>query len=86
MMISLETFYEMNLKGKTTEQIMTTIRGLKQEIGRLKNIVEHPEYECTIKPSERTRISCSQDYLERAKQTLAEVGGTYVPSAAEKKK
>ena len=85
MMISPETFYEMNLKVKTAEQIMTTIRGLKQEIGRLKNIVEHPEYECTIKPSERTRISCSQDYLERAKQALVEVGGTYMPSAAEKK-
>ena len=85
MMISPEVFYEMNLKGKTADQIMTVIRGLKQEIGRLKNIVEHPEYECTVRPSERTRISCSQDYLERAKEALAEVGGNYVPSAAEKK-
>ena len=85
MMISPEAFYEMNLKGKTAEQIMTVIRGLKQEIGRLKNIVEHPEYECTMYPSERTRISCSQDYLERAKEALAEVGGNYVPSAADKK-
>ena len=85
MMICPETFYEMNLKGKTAEQVMTTIRGLKQEIGRLKNIVEHPEYECTMHPSERVRISCSRDYLERAKQALEEVGGTYVPSAAEKK-
>lgn len=85
MMICPETFYEMNLKGKTAEQIMTTIRGLKQEIGRLKNTVEHPEYECTMHPSERVRISCSRDYLERAKQALEEVGSTYVPSAAEKK-
>ena len=85
MMICPETFYEMNLKGKTAEQIMTTIRGLKQEIGRLKNTVEHPEYECTMHPSERVRISCSRDYLERAKLALEEVGSTYVPSAAEKK-
>ena len=85
MMISPETFYEMNLKGKKADQIMTVIRGLKQEIGRLKNVVEHPDYVCLIKPSERTRISCSQDYLERAKQALVEVGGTYIPSAAEKK-
>ncbi len=85
MMISPDTFYETNLKGKTAEQIMTTIRGLKQEIGRLKNIVEHPNYVGTVEPSERTRISCSQDYLERAKRALEEVGGTYVPSAAEKK-
>ena len=85
MMISPETFYEMNLKGKKADQIMTVIRGLKQEIGRLKNVVEHPDYVCLIKSSERTRISCSQDYLERAKQALVEVGGTYIPSAAEKK-
>ena len=29
MMISPESYYEMNLKGKTTEQIMSAIRGLK---------------------------------------------------------
>ena len=51
MMISPEAFYEINLKGKTADQIMTIIRGLKQELGRLKNIVEHPEYECTISNS-----------------------------------
>ena len=85
MMSSPETFYEMNLKGKTPDQIMTVIRGLKQEIGRLKNIVEHPEYKCAMCPSEGVRISCSRDYLERAKQALTEAGGTYIPSAAEKK-
>ncbi|MBR2861325.1 MAG: hypothetical protein IKB86_05760 [Clostridia bacterium] len=85
MMICPETFYEMKLKGKTTAEITTVIRGLKQEIGRLKNIVEHPEYKCTMCPSEDVRISCSRDYLERAKQALVEAGGEYVPSAAEKK-
>ena len=85
MMISPESFYEDELKGKTAEQIMTVIRGLKQEIGRLKNIVEHPDYECLMHPSERVRIYCSQRYLERAKQAFAEVGGTYIPSAAEMK-
>ena len=85
MMISPESFYEMNLKGKKADQIMTVIRSLKQGIGRLKNVVEHPDYVCLIKPSERTRISCSQDYLERAKQAFAEAGGIYIPSAAERK-
>jgi len=85
MMISPEAFYEDELKGKTAEQTMTVIRGLKQEIGRLKNIVEHPDYECLMHPSERVRIYCSQRYLERAKQAFVEVGGTYIPSAAEKK-
>ena len=44
MMISPETYYEMNLKGKTAEQIMSAIRGLKNEIGHLKNLMEHPDY------------------------------------------
>lgn len=85
MMICPETFYEERLKGKTAAEIMTVIRSLKQEIGKLKNIVEHPEYQCTMHPSEAVRISCSRDYLERAKQALIEAGGEYVSSAAEKK-
>lgn len=85
MMICPETFYEHELKGKTSAQIMTTIRGLKQEIGRLKNIVEHPDHQCTMHPSEGVRISCLRDYLERAKQALVEAGGNYTPSAAEQK-
>ena len=40
MMISPESYYEMNLKGKTAEQIMSAIRGLKNEIGHLKNVME----------------------------------------------
>lgn len=84
MMICPETFYEEKLKGKTPTEIMTVIRSLKQEIGRLKNIAEHPHYQCMMHPSEAVRISCSRDYLERAKQALIEAGGEYVPSSAEK--
>lgn len=36
MMISPEGYYEEYLKGKSEEQIITVICGLKQEIGRLK--------------------------------------------------
>lgn len=88
MMICPETFYEDRLKGKTPAQIMTVIRGLKQEIGRLKNIVEHPDYksrEFVMHPSESAQIFCTQLYLERAKQALVEAGGEYMPSASEQK-
>ena len=88
MMISPEGFYEMELKGKTPEQIMTVIRGLKREIGRLKNIVEHPDYgsrEWVIHPSEKVQIYMNREYLEYAKQALAEAGGIYTPSATERK-
>lgn len=87
MMISPEGYYELHLKGKNADQIMTTIRGLKQEIGHLKNTMEHPEYgrELIMHPSESTRLWCTRLYLERAKEALVEAGGTYIPSKAEVK-
>ena len=85
MMISPEAFYENKLKGKSAAQITTVIRSLKQEIGRLKRIIEHPEYVCSIRPSEQVRISCLRDYLEKAKQAVEDAGGSYTPSIAEQK-
>ena len=85
MMICPETFYEEKLKGKTPEQIMTAIRSLKREISRLKNIAEHPEYQCMMHPSESVRIMCLHEYLERAKMALVEAGGEYTPTAAERR-
>ena len=35
MMISPETFYEENLKGKSAEEILRVIKSLKREINRL---------------------------------------------------
>ena len=83
MMISPETFYDENLKGKNEREILSVIRRLKQEIGRLKNVMEHPDYVKTMCPGEDVQISCNRMYLERAKQALTEVGGTYTTSAAE---
>ena len=53
----------------------------------MKNIMESPDYssKVIIKPSERTRLWCTRLYLDRAKQALADVGGTYTPSKAEQK-
>ena len=87
MMISPEAYYEEFLKGKTAEEIMTAIRGLKQEIGHLKNTMEHPDYgrKPLIHPSEEVRLLCTRMHLERAKEALIEVGGTYKPSQAELK-
>ena len=87
MMISPEGYYEQYLKGKTKEQIMTAIRGLKQEIGHLKNVMEHPDYgsEAVMHPSESTRLYWTREYLKRAKVALVEAGGEYKTSMAEKK-
>ena len=87
MMISPESYYEEYLSGKTKEQIMSTIRGLKQEIGHLKNTIESPDYgqEEIMHPSEDTRLHWTREYLERAKQAYAEAGGTYNLSKSEEK-
>lgn len=85
MMISPETYYEEYLKGRTAEKILFAIRGLKQEISRLKNNIENPNYLCRRDPSEDVRLWCTRMYLERAKQALVEASGTYVPSKAELK-
>lgn len=87
MMISPEGYYEEYLKGKTKEQIMTAIRGLKKEIGGLKNIIESMGCveEPVINPSQDTRISCAREYLERAKIAYVEAGGKYTLSKSEEK-
>ena len=87
MMISPDSYYEEYLKGKTKEKIMTAIRGLKQEIGRLKNTMEGPDYgaELMVHPSEDTRLHWTREYLERAKQAYADAGGAYTLSKSEQK-
>ena len=85
MMISPETYYDEHLSGKSAKQIMTAIRGLMNEIGRLKNKMENPDYgkKALVMPSESTRLWCTRLYLERAKEALLEVGGEFKPSKTE---
>jgi hypothetical protein len=87
MMISTEGYYEEYLKGESKEHIMSAIRGIKQEIGRLKNTIESPDYgqEPILHPSEDTRIHWTREYLERAKLAYVEAGGTYTLSKSEEK-
>ena len=44
MMLSPETYYECNLKGKNANQIMREIDSLKKEIRELKETMERPDY------------------------------------------
>lgn len=87
MMISPESYYEDYLKGKDKEQIMTAIRGLKQEMDCLKNSMGNPYggIKTVMHPSEDTRLHWTREYLEKAKQTYVESGGTYTLSKSEEK-
>lgn len=85
MMISPETYYEEYLKGKTKEQILSTILGLKQELGRLKNTLENESLREVhiVEPSVETRIQCTREYLQRARLAYFEAGGQYKLSKSE---
>ena len=86
MMISPDTFYEMKLKGKSKEEIMTVIRGLKRKITRLKNVMEHPDYKnrkMAMQPCESVQIAMNREYLKQAKRALKEVGCIYESSKSE---
>ena len=87
MMISPESYYEEYLKGKTKEEIMTAIRGLKQEIGHLKNSMEnlYNDTKTVMHPSEDIRLHWSRKYLDKAKQAYGEAGGTYTLSKSGEK-
>jgi ribosomal protein L29 len=41
MMISPEGYIQSEIKGKSKEEILRKIRGLKQDIGRLRNQIEN---------------------------------------------
>jgi hypothetical protein len=85
MMISPEGYYELSLKGKNADEILSEIKKLKRHIAKLKRIVENPEYKSLMCPNESVQISCSREYLERAKETLVELGIEYQPTKAELK-
>lgn len=85
MMISPDAFYEMELKGKSIEQIQKVIRSLKRETNRLKRVLESGVEHDLVCPSEATRISCNRDYLLRARLALMEAGGVYEPTRAEQR-
>ena len=86
MMISPETYYEMNLQGKFPKEIMEKIRSLKMQIGQLKRSIENADdIVCEVFPGRLTRLKCNRDYLERAIQAYEEAGGEYVRSKAEQK-
>lgn len=85
MMISPEAYYEEYLQGKSQSVILQQISLLKQEIGRLKEVMESDENspEAMIMPSPLTRIKCNREYLEMAKLALEEACGQYVPTDEE---
>ena len=86
MMISPESYYEFEVKGKSAAEIEKEIRSLKRTIAKLKDEIENPVSEPdTIRPSKDTVIYWSREYLAMAKKALAEAGDEYKETREEER-
>ncbi len=85
MMISPEVYYEMFLKGRSEQELLKEMRSLRTEIAYLKNYLEkHPDEPEVMYPTRLTRLKCSREYYECAKQAYEESYGKFVPSRPER--
>ena len=83
MMMSPESYY-MGLEGKTAEEILTELNGLRREISELKAALRSNDFTVPdIKPSRGVRLTMTLDYFDMAKKALLEAGGEYIPTEDE---
>jgi len=84
MMIYPLSVYD-ELKDKSEKEIRAAIRGFKNQIGRLKKILENPNYEEVMCPSHELQLQMSREYLQNAIMALVNAGYEYSPSKSEEK-
>ena len=80
MMIDPNGYYEHELKGKSTAQILAEIKRLRKEINKIKLSIENPTTYL-----EHRGVKTYREYLDKARQALVESGGEYIPSKIEEK-
>ena len=86
MMISPETYYEFELKGKPAAEIEKEIQSLKKSISDLKYRMEDPAYKPEmVCPSDDTVLYWTREYLAMAKKALLEAGGEYEESEEDRR-
>ena len=83
MICPLSVFEE--LKDKPEKEIRTAIRGYKNQIGRLKKILENPNFEEVMCPSHELQLQMNREYLQNAIMALISAGFEYQPSKSEEK-
>ena len=85
MMMSPESYY-IGLKGKTAEEILAELDGLRGEIAELKAATRSRNYlEPETMPGKDVQLAMALDYFEMAKKALTEAGGAYVPTEDEQR-
>ncbi len=80
------SYVQDEIVGRPQEEMLSKIRGLKQEIGRLKKRAENmADDEIRFCPSYETQIKVMRDYLDLAIFEYEKAGGKYEMSVREKR-
>lgn len=85
MMISPESYYEFELKGKTKEEIEKAIENLRKEMVEAQRAQEKGGGETMVCPSPMVMAKMDREYLTVARRALEEAGGTWKPTETEEK-
>lgn len=84
MFISPESYVEMELQGKSAEEILIEINRLKREIGRLRRELEREQAdELALVDGKDVALMMQREYLQAAKVAYAKTGAVYQMSRAE---
>ena len=84
MMISPDSYVEIELKGMTPDEVLKKIRSLQSEMSHLKDINEFRPCD-KICPSPQVEIDVMRDYAAAAIKYYNSLGGEYKPTELEKK-
>lgn len=87
MMISPESFREMELAGKTVPELRVVLFRLRTQMERMQSIMEgkSPPDEM-IAPSPMVQLACLRDYFAVTVEALKEQGFIYKPTSQERRK
>lgn len=83
MFISPDSYVELELKGKSAEEILVEIKSLKREIGRLRGELERAQTEELVAVGQDVALMMQRAYLQAAKDAYAKTGAVYHMSRAE---
>lgn len=73
MMIGPETYYRMNIEGKSPKEIKEEVIRLEEEIRELKKIMkDKSDPSWNIMPSPQTMLMMNEEYLEVARKAYDE--------------
>ena len=79
-MVDPERYYEDKLEGKTAAQIRSKIRSLQRKIRQLqKEVDDHDSDGWMICPDPEVQLIMHRQYLQKAKEALAEAKATPAP-------